>query len=234
MKVELLHYTPIGILIHAIRQCYDSFDKSDSYCETRMNWQEGNLTKDVFIVGEKDKALIKKVIESGHTSTLEHISFNFHLKDFTRDVLQELSRHRIASASVKSTRYTLKELKNETSFIYVDDDCNIHFYGKINKYVELTGIKELDRAIAMSVEAIRVSLNNGYTNDEVKPALPESYLVSSIFTINLRSFRNFLELRSSNRAYHKIRKLALAMHDQVPEEYKFTVEDCIYKRDQDA
>ena len=93
MRVELLHFTPIEIAINAIRTCYNSCDKSDD-------------------LGEKDIKLIKSIIANNHTSTIEHISYNFKISGISRACLQELARHRIASLSVKSTRYTLRELKN--------------------------------------------------------------------------------------------------------------------------
>jgi len=228
MNVKLLHITPIEIAVLAIRQCYESMDKSDSVWTN----ENSNTHEYEYILGDKDKALIERVIESGHTSTLEHINVTFKLENFTRDVLQELSRHRHASPSVKSTRYTLKELKSEDSFLIVkeDEDRGIfveHNIEAASKYVELTGNDILDTAIIGCLEAIRISLAEGMTNDQVKPALPEAYLVSSIFTINMRSLRNLLELRTSHRAYHKIRSLAYAMYNALPDSYKFMVDDCI-------
>jgi thymidylate synthase (FAD) len=110
ITVELLHVTPLQILVGAIRQCYESQDKSDSgtnYKEICEGWK----------LGPKDKALIETITKDGHGSTLEHINFNFQIKGISRLNLQELARHRMASYSVKSTRYTLKELKNEEPFI---------------------------------------------------------------------------------------------------------------------
>jgi hypothetical protein len=47
-----------------------------------------------------------------HASILEHVTYNFSIEGISRACLQELARHRMASLSVKSTRYTLKELKD--------------------------------------------------------------------------------------------------------------------------
>lgn len=98
MRVELLHFTPIMIAVQAIRTCYNSCDKSDE-------------------LGEKDIKLIKSIIANNHTSTIEHIYFSFEIDGISRACLQELVRCRIASYSVRSTRYTLrKDLQNESSF----------------------------------------------------------------------------------------------------------------------
>ena len=100
MKVTLLHSTPLNVCSHAIRTCWQSFDKSD----------DG---------GEKDLALIDRVGNKyKHASTLEHIHYNFFIQGISRALLQELARHRMASLSVKSTRYTLKELKESDLIDY--------------------------------------------------------------------------------------------------------------------
>ena len=102
MKIKLLHYTPLEVCSHAIRTCRNSFDKSD--CG-----------------GKKDKELICRVGNKlKHSSTLEHLVYTFYIQGISRACLQELSRHRIASLSVKSTRYTLKELKEEEAFTQED------------------------------------------------------------------------------------------------------------------
>lgn len=47
----------------------------------------------------------------------EHISYNFDISEVSRALLQELARHRISSFSVKSSRYTLGELKDRKSVV---------------------------------------------------------------------------------------------------------------------
>ena len=71
------------------------------------------------LIGPKDLALIDRVgNQFHHASILEHISFNFFIDGISRACLQEVSRHRHTSLSVKSSRYVLaKELKHEQPFI---------------------------------------------------------------------------------------------------------------------
>lgn len=79
MEIKLLNITPIELIITGIRTCYQSQDKSDSYYKTI-----GNLISkpynNTFIIGEKDKALIKRIIDSGHHSTLEHYIEHFEIE----------------------------------------------------------------------------------------------------------------------------------------------------------
>jgi thymidylate synthase (FAD) len=109
MKIELIHNTPLWVAAKAIRKCWASEGKSDT---------ELNLLNDVVVCGENDKELIHRVGNKfKHASTLEHLVYTFDIDGISRACLQELVRHRMASYSVKSTRYTLKELKDEECFL---------------------------------------------------------------------------------------------------------------------
>ena len=104
IKVTLLHNTPLYIASLGARTCWDSFDKSDTIDE---------------IIGSRDLDLLDRVVNQyHHASIAEHISFNFFIDGISRACLQEVSRHRHTSLSVKSSRYVLaKELKHEQPFI---------------------------------------------------------------------------------------------------------------------
>jgi len=109
----------IGQSEYAARQCYNSFDKSENICIKALN--DSVKRNDEILIGTLSKGL-QTVEESEllqslsfvhfHESTLEHSVLTFLLTDFSRGVLQELARHRIASYSVQSTRYTMSSLIN--------------------------------------------------------------------------------------------------------------------------
>lgn len=196
MKITLNHYTPLLICADAIRTCWQSFDKSD----------EG---------GEKDKELIDRVGNKfKHASTLEHLVYNFYIEGISRALLQELSRHRMASLSVKSTRYTLKELKSEDIFTCKDVE-------RAQKYLVLTGVEIVDKMSIKALENLRLVLNEGISNDKAKYCLPESYKTELTWTINARSLQNFLTLRSDKSALWEIQNLAHALYNALPEEHKY-------------
>ena len=196
MKITLNHYTPLLICADAIRTCWQSFDKSD----------EG---------GEKDKELIDRVGNKfKHASTLEHLVYNFYIEGISRALLQELARHRMASLSVKSTRYTLKELKNEESFTIADKQ-------RSSKYWVLTDFEMVDEMSIRALENLRLVLQQGISNDKAKYCLPESYKTELTWTVNARSLQNFLTLRSDKSALWEIQNLAHALYDALPEEHKY-------------
>lgn len=226
MQVKLEEHFKLKTIIDSIRCCYQSEEKSDSHYVTS--------NKKHFHLGEKDKKLINTIINKGHDSTLEHIVFHFNIKGVSRLCLQELARHRVASFSVKSTRYTLTELKNENCFIkYIPkpklDRTKIEYnYKRAGQYIRLLDIKDIDNCSISALENIRKLLVEGkYTIDQIKYCLPECYLTNLHMTINLRSLRNFLKLRTSPRAHFEIRELANKMYECLPEQYEFLVKDCL-------
>lgn len=205
-KVKLLSYTPLEVINTAIRTCWDSHDKSDN-------------------LGEKDLDLMKRVImQYSHGSIAEHCVFNFFIQGISRLNLMELTRHRLASYSVKSTRYTLKELRNESEFTIKDKE-------RASKYINLTDNNNVDECSIQALENVRRLVNNAVnynvTQDLIKYALPECYKTDLTFSINVRSLRNLLKLRTSKSAHFEIRNLAYKLYEALPEEFKFLFADVI-------
>ena len=200
VKTKLLNYTPLWVCSNAIRTCYQSFEKSDNG-------------------GEKDKELIERVgNKNRHSSTLEHLFYNFYISGISRACLQELARHRIASLSVKSTRYTLKELRDEEEFS--TDDMT-----RASKYLVLTNDVSVDKASILALENLRKILASGTKLDIAKYCLPESYKTELSWSINARSLQNFLNLRSSPSALWEIRELANSLFKALPNEHQYLFTD---------
>lgn len=187
MTIKLLNHTPLSVADIAICKCYGNTPHEDK---------------------DKVQARINRVANvSKHASTIEHISYSFDIDGISRACLQELARHRLASYTVKSSRYTLQELKNAL-------DCELNTY--------LVSVNEaIDYSNAMQLQKIRFMLNDGVPNDIVKYCLPEAYKTSLVMTINARSLQNFLELRSSKHALWEIQLLAKEIYNVIPDDHKF-------------
>ena len=181
------------------------------------------------VPGPKDKALIHKVGNKfRHASTLEHINYHFDIKGISRALLQELARHRIASLTVKSTRYTLKELKEEEPFVtHPTSGENVFDLERAEKYLVLNENRLVNFASVHALENLRKLVASGVKNDVTKYALPESYKTGLRWTINMRSLQNFLELRTAKGALHEIRVLAHKIFDELPEDHKYMLEEFI-------
>jgi thymidylate synthase (FAD) len=208
--VELLHFTPLVIASDGARTCWDSHEKSDNG-------------------GPVDCALLDRIGNKfKHQSVLEHVSYNFYLSNISRALLQELARHRMASYSVKSTRYTLKELKEEKSFVAkLTKDGTVFHEERAEKYIVLTGDKLVDSMSFQALENLRWVLTKGISNDKAKYCLPESYKTELTWTINMRSLQNFLSLRSDKSALWEIQNLAHAVFEALPEEHKYMFIDSV-------
>lgn len=193
MEVELLHVPPKELAISAIRTCWKSFSKEDGF-------------------GDNDAQLIRRIIGFAHTSTLEHIQYTFYIKGLSRAILQELARHRIASYSVESTRYTLKRILNGENSI---EDIMVS-----------TGDEDLDELNRRHMEELKELINRkGLRNDIAKYGIVESYPVNLQFSLNIRSLRNFIALRSSKSAHFEIRNLTEKIRSVIPVDHNIFFED---------
>ena len=101
VKVILISHTPNPekVVAAAAKMCY-----SQSGPEDIMN----NLTP------ENTEKFLNRLISMGHESPIEHITFTFGVEGVSRSLLAQLTRHRIASYSVKSQRYV-----EENGFSYI-------------------------------------------------------------------------------------------------------------------
>ena len=274
-QAHLLHATPLGLSEFAGRTCYNSFDKSEhesikelnsalsSGIETDIQNATELVEKDVNTKGSDLLHQLAHVYF--HSSVLEHITFNFIIKNISRMTLHELARHRLASYSVQSTRYTLsdiinwfvitKQLKLDTSFfidkidkldILVTDDREynaIEIGGMFNKlnhqWIVLGEDNFKEKAIAKSILDQFNTINDAdiafellsskakkNVGDYFKTCVPETTSVDLAFSINLRSLKNFLDLRLSGAAFFQMQWLAHAIYNQIPENYlKLVVKD---------
>ena len=196
MIVKLLHATPLEVVDIAICKCYSNKPHDEL---------------------EKIQARITKVANvSKHSSTIEHLNYSFDIDGISRAVLQELARHRIASYTVKSTRYTLQELKKEDVFTCDDEDMK-----RASKYVVLTDDYIINCYIVLTLDDLRNVVAKGAPNDKAKYCMPEAYKTSLVMTINARSLQNFLELRTSKHALKEIQELARAVFEALPSDHKF-------------
>lgn len=212
IKVELVYSSPLEIAVSACRLCKQSKIHPDT---------KGND------ISSQDHELLCRIIRDGHESILEHIVYTFFMQDITRLCLQELVRHRIASYSVVSTRYTIKKLlSKEESFISKNRDTIVHDYTRASKYIVLT--EELKNEQVEQLEKLRYAVaEKGLSNDQLKYVVPESFKTSLYMTINCRSLRNFLRLRTNRSAHNEIRQLAFEMHNSLPVQHKFLYLDVL-------
>lgn len=201
MKVTLLTHTPQPEVVvgTAARLCY-SPEPIDIILKKNTN--------------ESVWTFIERLMELGHESPLEHVTFTFGIEGISRACSHQLVRHRIASYSQKSQRYV-----SEKQFEYVIPES-------ISKDPELEkDYIELMNHIQSKYDDFREKMVDRFTsngmaktfaekkaNEDARYVLPNACQTSLVVTMNIRSLFNFFKLRCCNRAQWEIREVATEMY----------------------
>lgn len=135
------------------------------------------------------KHLLKSAIASCHDSVLEHASFTFRILNISRVTLAQLTRHRIASFSVLSQRYT--NVNGDDPVVLPDADYSESAKSAYDEYNRL--------------------IQSGESGENARYILPEGTKTSLVMTMNARELRHFFALRCCERAQWEIRQLANEM-----------------------
>jgi thymidylate synthase (FAD) len=148
-KVSLLHATPLVNSELAARTAYNSFEHSEH--AVIRTWDKESQIEDI-----DDSELIDSLCHVYfHSSVIEHINLTFSIRDISRSCLQELARHRIASYTVKSTRYTMSDIIN----IYIAETA----YNPINTIPSdwyYTRMLELDMFVTTDLKLNRLHIQD--------------------------------------------------------------------------
>ena len=201
----------MSIAATAGRTCWNSFHKGGVY-ETPSECTDA------------DHEFIDRVVNKfHHASIAEHISFNFFIDGISRACLQEVSRHRHTSLSVKSSRYTLKEIKNEDSFTTYALEGRV----RAKRYLFMTVDETVNRSSVLALENLRSHIITGTSNDIAKYCMPEAFRTQLTWSINLRSLQNFLSLRTDKKALPEIQHLAHLIYRSLPSDAQSLVAHCV-------
>ncbi|MEC9488435.1 MAG: FAD-dependent thymidylate synthase [Halanaerobium sp.] len=195
-RVDLIRHTPEpdSLVAAAARLCYSPV----GVAELQEKMSAGKI-----------KRFVKKLIEMGHESPLEHVSFTFALEGVSRTLTHQLVRHRIASYSQQSQRYVREE-----QFAYI-------IPARIAEDPELAGRfqEEMERSQAAYDFFVSHLLENGYNEkeaiEEARYVFPNACESKIVVTMNVRSLFNFFSKRCCNRAQHEIKELAWQMLAEV-------------------
>lgn len=155
-------------------------------------------------ISRKDQSeFIEKLMNMGHESVLEHVTFSFGVEGVSRVLLAQLTRHRIASFSVQSQRY----VSYENGFGYILPD-SIAALGKdaVQQYQ-----KQMDTIEGWYVDWQKKLGKGEKSNEDARFVLPNACETRLVVTMNVRELRHFFSLRMCNRAQWEIRKMAEEM-----------------------
>lgn len=153
------------------------------------------------------KSFVNMIKTKGHESVLEHVSATIRII-CDRGVSHEIVRHRIASFSQESTRYcnyssTKKSMTFVKPFWYSLPD------------VSSDKIAQFKEAMLLAEAAYNKLIALGSTPQEARAVLPNALKTEIVATMNLRSWKHFLELRLSHQAHPDMRIVARLIKDQL-------------------
>ena len=157
---------------------------------------------------EKDKKLIKYLLEHSHHTPFEHCCFQFHVA-CPIYVARQWFRHRWASYNEVSARYT--EVKDE---FYMPSEFRAQ--DTHNKQGSLASSdldnKKLSQIYEKSVEASYAAykklLEAGVAREMARGILPVCQYTQFYWSVNARSLLNFISLRADGHAQKEIRDYA--------------------------
>ncbi|HHQ8913237.1 TPA: FAD-dependent thymidylate synthase [Bacillus cereus] len=152
--------------------------------------------------------LINHIVKSGHTSTLEGVTFNFAVEGVSRALLAQLTRHRVGfSYSVQSQRYVKFSSDSKSGgFDYVVPE-KVKAKGNTDEYhlmmEEIQGM--YDRLIEY-----------GVPQEDARSVLPQGATCNLVLTVNLRALLDFYSKRKPKAgAQFEITQLAEQLKEKV-------------------
>lgn len=187
-KVELVNAPDYATLLSTVEQagrtCYKSEDKIT----------DGSAEK-----------FVRNILKRGHEAVIEHASLTVR---FTcdRGVSHEIVRHRLAAYCQESTRYcnySKDQFSGEITVIkplYLDENTD--------------GYRMWKRSCENAETAYFDLLDYGLTPQEARAVLPNSLKTEIVMTANLREWRHFLKLRTSQAAHPQIREIAIPLLEE--------------------
>ena len=175
----------------------DSMGNDDSVIRSAKVSTMTDTTVDDMSTAGKEK-FIDFLVANRHGSPFEHVLFTFRI-EAPIFVWREFQRHRVASYSEQSARYT--ELK--PVFYVPGADRNLVQVGKPGEYVFTQGDRSQLRSTTHTLrdtseftyDEYQYLLERGIAREVARMVLPLNIYSTAYVTMNLRSLTNFLSLR---------------------------------------
>ena len=189
LHVALLTHTPDAenTISMAARLCYSGAHIDELMKKTQKEDQAG---------------FIQKLVDMGHLSPIEHVSFTYGVEGVSRALLAQLTRHRIASFSVQSQRYVSQTKQGI-------------------QYVVPPSIEQLGAEAMRAYEAQMNQMQAWYEEwcdqlgaekkEDARFVLPNACETRIVMTMNARELIHFFRIRCCQRAQWEICAMAWVM-----------------------
>ena len=185
------YYLPL--IYAACRTCYSELRPEEIFARAA----------DGRVAPEKQQDLVRKVIESGHGSTIEHIVFTFAISGVTRTLSHQLVRHRAGLAfDQQSQRYVnYKRPAYMVPGTIQDAPPELR-----ERYVA-----EMDESLAFYSELLEA----GVPGEDARFVMPNATRTNLVMTTNLRALIHMSGLRLCTMAQWEIRRLFQLIRHEV-------------------
>jgi thymidylate synthase (FAD) len=198
-----------AVALTAIRTCYSPGKPSEIVAKEGAKYF-GKQATDGEGGTEADR-LFRMIVRSGHTSTLEHLSFTFAIEDVSRALLAQLTRHRVGfSYSVQSQRYVRFGSDDRSGGFdaVIPDSCEYD-----NNRVAFGLFSETMQFLQEKYDDLRQA---GISAEDARAVLPQAAACNLVMTANLRAILEFYSKRKPGKGAQKeITELAVALKDAV-------------------
>lgn len=162
--------------------------------------------------------LCKSLISRGHEAMLEHtqLSVKFIVD---RGISHEIVRHRLFSFAQESTRYCnySKDKFGKEIKVISPGDC-----------LDPTTYHIWHEACMFAEHEYFALLENGAKPEIARGVLPTSLATEIVVTGNIREWRHFFNLRTSNFAHPQIRSITRQLLDELKSKIPVLFDDIIY------
>jgi thymidylate synthase (FAD) len=195
MKVRIIQEPrePLKVIALAAKLCYSAEPPEKLLSSVRKE--------------EPPEKFVRMLLDMGHESPIEHVSWTFLITGISRACSHQLVRHRLASYSQRSQRYVKEE-----EFRFVTPPSVI--LARKGRWYE-EQMRKLSALYAELNEALGESGEE--SQQDARFILPNACETHLVVTMNARSLRHFFTMRCCERAQWEIRELADEMLRQLKE-----------------
>lgn len=208
LKIKLIAHTmePEKVVASAAKLCYSPVGVDEI---------QENLTD------EGQERFLEMLVDLGHLSTVEHVSFTFAVEGVSRVLTHQLVRHRLASYSQQSQRYVKLE-----QFEYIVPPAIEK--NEIAKAIFVEQMENAQKAYDALVEQLQGKYFDEYVSEgnsekkargmaekkaieDARFVFPNACETKIVLTMNARTLMHFFEHRACNRAQWEIQDMAIEM-----------------------
>lgn len=211
------------VALTAIRTCYSANKPTEIIAKEGAKYFCSKASDGG--AGTDADRLFRHIVRSGHSSTLEHISFTFAIEGVSRALLAQLTRHRAGfSFSVQSQRYVRMGSDDKIGgFDYVvpekvtsDKTANMYDFVYGTPLNDRPATEIFAEAMEIAQQAYDKLREAGVPAEDARAVLPNAAATNLVMTANLTALLSFYSKRKPGKGAQKeITELAESLRREV-------------------